>query len=333
MEEEKKCFKDWIAKNTVLALVCALVIGLLVGGLGVYFTNGGTKVASVKGKAITTKDLYNKMKNYYSIDLALEDVDLAILDKKYKLEEDEIKQLEKTAQQYIDMYSQYYGYTEEEFLSNNGFEDKNSFIDYLSVDYKRSVYFYETIEKQLEENAVENYYNENAFGQVNTKHILVQVSENMTDDAAKALADEILGKIKDGNNFDEVANEYTAEYPDVVVFEELGEKGAFDNLDPAYVEEMKSLNKDEYSQEPVKSSFGYHIVYCIDKLEKTENISRKDKMAIIEIIGADKLTEDANAYYKALIEMRKEAGLKFYDKDLQKKYDDYCKQYVTEEDS
>lgn len=332
MENEKKSLKKWLEKNTVLALVCAIVLGLLLGVGIMYFANSGDKVVSVKEKTITTKDLYRKMKNYISINLVLEDVDSAILNKKYTLEEDEREEVKKTAQNYIDMYKSYYGYTEEEFLSQNGFNNLDEFIDYLSIDYKRSVYYLESLEKQLEENAVQNYYNENAFGKVNTKHILVQTYEDMSAEKALEIANEIISRLNNGEDFDTLANEYVEKYKDTVITEDLGEKGAFDHLEESYVEAMKALNKGEYSKTPVETSYGYHVIYCVDKAEKSEKISRKDKMEIIEKLAQDLMVADSNLYNKTLIKMREDAKIKFYDKDLEKEYVEYCSQY-TEEDT
>ena len=53
-------------------------------------------------------------------------------------------------------------------------------------------------------------------------------------------------------------------------------------------------------------------------------------MAIVNILAEDIMNEDSNLYYKTLINMRKEANLKFYDKDLKTKYEEYCAQYVDE---
>ena len=224
------------------------------------------------------------------------------------------------------------GYTKEEFLEGNGFESYDEFVEYLSLDYKRSLYVYYYLETQLEENAVQTYYDENAFGKVNTKHILVQASGDMDDTQALALANEIISKLNDGEEFDTLATEYTTNY-DNVITEDLGEMGAFDHLDEAYVEGMKKLEKGKYSTEPVKSSFGYHVIYCVDKAEKTEEISASDKMAIVDALATKAgLTLDETTYYKALIQMREEAGLKFFDKDFKEKYEEYCEPYVENTD-
>lgn len=326
MEENKKenVFRKILKKEVIISLV----VGLLVGAGIMFFVNGGF-VARVGGKAITTGSLYNKMKDYYSINLVLEDVDAAILNKKYHLTEGEIDDMKTMADKYISQYEQY-GYSEEEFLSENGFEDYDAFVDYLSLDYKRTIYFYDYLETKLEDNAVKTYYDENSFGKISNKHILIKTSDDMTDEQTLAVANEIISRLNDGEDFDTLANEYLEKYPNNAVNEDLGEIGAFDNLETEYIDALKTLEKGKYTETPVKTSYGYHVIYCTDKTEKTEEISRDDKMAIVNILAEDIMNEDSNLYYKTLINMRKEANLKFYDKDLKTKYEEYCAQYVDE---
>jgi len=328
MEENKKenVFKKLLKKEVIISLVVGLVLGLII----MFFVANGIE-GYASGRLITEGSLYGRMKQYYSIDLVLKNIDTKILNKKYKLNDEELNDLKETADSYIEQYEMY-GYTKEEFLEGNGFESYDEFVEYLSLDYKRSLYVYDYLETQLEENAVQTYYDENAFGKVNTKHILVQASGDMDDTQALALANEIISKLNDGEEFDTLATEYTTNY-DNVITEDLGEMGAFDHLDEAYVEGMKKLEKGKYSTEPVKSSFGYHVIYCVDKAEKTEEISASDKMAIVDALATEAgLTLDETTYYKALIQMREEAGLKFFDKDFKEKYEEYCEPYVEVED-
>lgn len=330
MEEKKECkFKTLLKKNVIATLVIALIIGLLIGAGIMCFVSGGIFTGRVAGKMLTTKSLYDKMKGYYSINLLLEDVDKAILNKKeYDLNEEDIEELKKTADYYIKRYEQY-GYTEEDFLSENGFEDYDAFVDYLSIDYKRTLYYYDYLESKLEENEVKTYYDENAFGKVNNKHILVQVSDDVADEQALAVANEIIGRLDAGEDFDTLATEYKEKYSNIIT-EDLGEIGVFDNLETSYIDALKTLEKGKYTTTPVKTSYGYHVIYCVDKTEKTDEISRKDKMAIIDVLASDIMSEDSNLYYKVLINMRKEANLKFYDKELKTKYEEYCENYVDD---
>lgn len=327
MEENKKenVFKKLLKKEIIISLVVGLLSGIVI----MFFVNGGF-VARVGGSVITSKKLYNKMKDYYSIDMVLEDVDEKILDKKYKLSEDEINNLKETADGYIKQYAEY-GYTQEQFLEENGFENYDALIDYLGLDYKRTLYAYDYLESKLEKDAVKNYYNEHAFGKVNTKHILAKISDDMTEEQALAVANEIISRLNAGESFDTLAEEYTKNYENKVITEDLGEIGAFDSIEEAYINAAKGLEAGKYTVEPVKTSYGYHVIYCVNKTEKTEEISNKDRMGILTtLLDEAEISLDQNTYYKALIQMRKEAKLKFFDKDLKTKYEEYCKKYESE---
>ena len=330
MEENKKenekenILKKLLKKEIIISLVVGLILGLII----MFFVNGGI-VARVGGQLVTAKSLYNDMKDYYSISLVLEDIDEKILDKKYQLSEEDKNYIKETADGYISQYEEY-GYTEEDFLTENGFSNYEDFCKYLETDYKRTIYFYDTLEKtKLGSDDVKNYYNENAFGKVNTKHILVQTSDDMTDEQALALANEIITKLNDGGEFDTLAEEYTTNYPENVITEDLGEIGAFDSIESSYIEAAKELEVGAYTETPVETSYGYHVIYCVDKKEKTEDISGMDRIAIItNLINEAGIEIDDTEYYKVLIQMREDANVKFFDKDLKTKYDKYCEQYL-----
>ena len=97
------------------------------------------------------------------------------------------------------------------------------------------------------------------------------------------------------------------------------------SLDSAYVAEMRSLENGTYSKTPIKSSYGYHVVYRIDQKEKPALNDVKD--AIIEQLGNELESKDTDIRYKALIAMREEAKLKFTDEDLESKYNKYVSNY------
>lgn len=323
--KEENVFKKLLKKEIIISFVVGVLLGLII----MFFVKGGF-VAIVNGKVITTGSLYNKMKDYYSINLVLEDVDAKILNRKYKLSEEELNDLKKQADDDIKQFEDH-GYTQEEFFEYYGFSDYDEFLEYLEVDYKRTIYFYDYLETKLEENAVKNYYDEYAFGKVNTKHILVRTSDDMTDDQALALANDIITRLNNGEDFDTLATEYKDNYSGNVVVEDLGEIGAFDNIEETYINAMKELEVGKYTETPVKTSYGYHVIYCVDKKEKTEEISHEDKMAIVNLIAEEEELEiNDTTYYQALIQMREEANLKFFDKDLKTKYEEYCAMYVDE---
>ena len=156
------------------------------------------------------------------------------------------------------------------------------------------------------------------------KHILVKVDSSASDEdkeEAEKLAKEIISKLDSGKTFDEVKEEYK----DKITYEELGYKSYNANLESAYMEAMQKLENNSYSKEPVKTSYGYHIVYRIDQKEKPALEDIKDQ--IKEEIADEKISNDKNLYYVVLDKMRENANLKFEDTVLKDKYDNYMSQY------
>ena len=192
----------------------------------------------------------------------------------------------------------------------------------MEFDYKRNLACIDYFKTLIPAEDIENYYNENiTFGEINTKHILVQVADGVKEKDALAKANEIIAKLNEGTSFDDVA----LEYADTVISEEVD----FDSitaktLATEYVEASKNLEKDTYTVEPVKTSFGYHIIYCVNKADKPS--LEESTNDIVEVLSADLEAQDEYIRYKALIKMREDNKLKFKDNKLAEDYKEYCEQ-------
>ena len=138
--------------------------------------DGTQNVATIDGHNYTADTLYEDMKDYYSVSLLLDLIDTDILGELYEEDEEMTDEVNSNAEYYLSMYEQYYGYTEEQFLSENGFSSYEDFLDFLRLDYRRNKYLDDYIEENLEDSEIEDYYNENIFGDINCQHILIEVS-------------------------------------------------------------------------------------------------------------------------------------------------------------
>lgn len=286
--------------------------------------NGLEPVASIDGLTVTAEDLYEDMKEIYSVNNLLDIIDNKILEEKYPETDEMNDELQSQAESYYSAYEQYYQLSKEDFLTKQGFGSEKAFIEYLRLNYRRKQYAEDYIKSQVTDKEIEDYYNDKVYGDINTKHILVKVESDATDDEKKKaedLAKEIIAKLDEGKSFDEVKEEYK----DSTTYEELGYKSYNANLESAYMEEMQKLEDNSYSKTPVKTSYGYHIIYRIDQKEKPKLEDIKDE--VIESIATQKSTDDANLSYIALDKMRQDAGLKFDDTVLEAKYETYMKQY------
>ena len=314
----------------LIGVIITIIVVIIIWPKRIATLKDGTQpILTVNNTTYTADDLYNDMKDTYSINILINSLDKMILDKKYKEDNEMNDSVKKTAEYYYSMYEQYQNITKEQFLENNGFKSEKEFLEYLKLDYRRNLYYDEYVKNLINEKDIEKYYKDEVFGDVNSKHILVSVSKDdtsenekeLSDEDAKKLANEIIDKLNKGTSWDDVITEYK----DKITAEELGYRAFNASLDTAYIKEMKNLKVNTYSKTPILSSYGYHIVYKIDQKDKPELKNVKED--IITILAEEKKNNDNNLYQKALINLRKEAKLEFKDTDLGEKYNKYISAY------
>ena len=324
----------WLDKNryVIYAFLGGVLITVLIAMIIwpdriATLKNGEQPIVKVGKETYTADELYENMKDYYSVSLLLDQIDSDLLTKLYPEDEEMTKEVNSNAEYYLNMYNQYYGYTKEEFLSSNGFSNYNEFLEYLKLDYRRNKHLDDYVEKNLTDNEIQKYYDENVFGDINTQHVLVEIStdiddeDGLKDEDAKKIADEIITKLNDGTSWETIQEEYK----DQITYEDLGYQTWNASLEQSFMTALKEMEDNTYSEEPVKTSYGYHIIY---RLDQKETPSLKDvKTTIIKNLVTSKKSEDENLLYKSLISLREENKMDFSDTVMKDKYDTYCKQY------
>lgn len=333
LEMHRHVISSFIAGALITTLVAFIIWPERIATL----KNGTQPVVTVDGKTYTANDLYDQMKAHYSVSQLLDEIDNDLLTELYPEDDEMNEEVEATAENYINMYQQYYNYTEEEFLSASGFSSREDYLEYLKLDYRRQKYRDEYIEENLTDEEIQDYYDENVYGDINCQHILVEVasedtssddssddsddSNKLSDEDAKKLAQEIIDKINDGTSWEDIQEEYK----DQVTFEDLGYQSWDSDLEDSFKNALKDMDDNSYSEEPVKTSYGYHVIYRIDQKKTPSLEDTKDK--IIENLVEEKTNEDTNIMYKALISLRDEKNIEFSDTDMKDKYDNYKKEY------
>lgn len=325
MEETKK---KTIKKETIITGIIGIAIGIAItcvaGVLLNFFAKsagiarlkyGEEVVATVNGKGIKASDIYEKVKKQNGLNLIMSDIDNMILDEMYQLTDKEKEEAKEQADYYLQMYAAQ-GYTQEAFFKAYGFANYDEFVKDIEMQTKSSKYLYDYLEKKLEKDAVQNYYNEHKseIETYDSEHVLVRITDTVTDEQALALINEILTKVNEGKTFEDIEKEYG----DKIVHEELGFQGKDSNLEQTYIDALVAMEDNSYSKEPVKTSYGYHIIHrkstaTLDDLRET----------IIEKLSEDTLKNDQNITYKAFVELRKEKNLEIFDKELKEEYDKY----------
>nr|WP_277602494.1 peptidylprolyl isomerase [Parahaliea mediterranea] len=133
--------------------------------------------------------------------------------------------------------------------------------------------------------------------QTKVRHILIQPSEIMTDDQAEALATELKQRIENGEDFAELAREYSE---DIGSAQEGGDLGWTQSgqMVPEFEAVMNSTEAGEVS-EPLRSQFGWHILEVIDRRNQdmTEQAMR-NKAA--EYLHQRKYQEELDAWLRKI---------------------------------
>ena len=144
----------------------------------------------------------------------------------------------------------------------------------------------------------------------------------MTEDQATAMAKEIITKLNDGANFDEVAEEYKTNYPDTIIVEDLGGLTFADSIEESFMDALKAMEDNTYSQEPVVTTYGAHIIYRTSSKELSVEDARNDI-----VVNLYSTLEDVASQSDKLIELRKNAGLKFKSEKFKDLYDELYTNY------
>ena len=127
----------WI--SAIVGILIGMILIYSLGLTGIIGLGKNGIIATVKGGNVSERDLYKEMKKLYPVDYVLDLTDSIILEKKYNLTDEQNQEIEDQVNSIISSYENY-GYTEEEFLSANGFESRDEFKKYLELDYKRNLY-------------------------------------------------------------------------------------------------------------------------------------------------------------------------------------------------
>ena len=179
-----------------------------------------------------------------------------------------------------------------------------------SIPEKRQVRYFVISQQQAEKNAavtqsdLEKYYQANAdqyrvTDRVRVRHILVKTpavlpgskpDEKAIAEARKK-AEDIVKQVKSGGNFAELAKKYS----DDPGSKDAGGEIGWVTKDSTFVDEFKkaslALNKGQVS-DPVKSTFGFHIIQAEDKETAHQKPLSEVKAEIEPILKQQKLARE-----------------------------------------
>lgn len=307
-------------------LIGTFIVMFLITGCGkvANLKDGSEAVVTIGKGGISADDLYSLLKDKYALNILINEIDRKMLDKKYPTDDTEKKAIEDRIEQLRTGFD-----NEESFLQavNQyfGVETIDELKEILTLDYKRTLAIEDYAKSLISEKDINDYYENKTIGDIKASHILIKPDSNATTDEEKAIAlndaynkaQEVITKLKNGEDFAALAKEYSADGSK----EQGGDLGWFNRgkMVSEFEDAAIALKKGEYTTTPVKTQFGYHIILKTD--EKKKPALKKVKADILETLTNEKINSDEKFQYKALIEIRKQNKVEIQDSELKKQYD------------
>ena len=321
-------------KKVGIGLCSLLAITTITTGCGKEAKlDDNTTAVSLKGAKITATDYYNEIKTS-NISKLVDIIDHQLFDEKYPSNDEE----DKSVKEQINQIKETYGSNETMYLSAIqqyfGVSSEDELEEMLRLEYKRNEAVEDYIKDALSDREIENYYNENIIGDIKASHILIKpdVDSDATDEEkqkvenkAKKEAEKIIKKLKDGEDFAKLAKEYS---DDTSTAKDGGNLGYFntDDMDENFMDAVKKLNNNEYTKEPVKTQYGYHIILKVDQKDKPKLKEVKDD--IKTTLANAKLDGNSTLHYQTLIDIREKNNIKWQDDKLEKQYNELMDQLL-----
>ena len=286
---------------------------------------------------ISTNDLYEKLKDKYGINFLIDMIDTNILNKEYE-DSDNIND-------YVDIQvnslrNHYKTETEFlEYINNYGYKNVDELKEYFKLNYKRNLAVKDYLKTLISDDDINNYYNNKITGDIEAKHILVEVktTDSMTEDEKRTTkedalkkAKEAITKLNEGKTFEEVSKEYS---DDDATKNNGGSMGFVNtlNLDDVTRQELTKLEVGKYSTEPLETEYGYEIFLKVSVKDKPK--LEEVKTHIIETLTDEKLTKDSKLQYKAMEYIRDKYEFSIKDEDLEIYYENTMNNLLNSKES
>jgi peptidyl-prolyl cis-trans isomerase SurA len=133
--------------------------------------------------------------------------------------------------------------------------------------------------------------------QAHLRHILVQPSEIRTPEEAEALTRDLRGRLEEGADFAELAEQYSEDPGSALNGGDLGWTSG-DEFVPAFREAMAETPTGQLSQ-PFRSQYGWHVLEVIDRREQDMSEEARRNMAL-QILHQRRFDEELQEWQKEL---------------------------------
>ena len=290
-------------KKIVKVTASALAMCLLVTGCGnnAELKDNNTVVKTDEGK-ISADTLYEELRDKYGISVLVDMIDHQLFDEKYETDDEE----EETINAQIEQMKSQYNNDDEAFLAAIqqylGVENEDELKEMLSLEYKRNLAIEDYVKDSVTDDEIQKYYDDEVIGDIKVRHILIKpdTTDDMSteeqteaEEKAKKEAEDLIKKLDDGADFEELAKEYSDDTGSASDGGLIDYFNKDDNMDEAFLNASIDLEEGKYTEEPVQSSFGYHIILKLDqkkkpKLKEVRDDSDKNGVSIVMELETDK---------------------------------------------
>lgn len=324
-------------KKKLLAIVMASALLTGCGKTIPKLSNGEESMVDFKnGDKISVDEIWKEVKDSYGLNIVIEKIDTKILEDKFKDKKDDIDAYIKNYEtslkaNYVDENGKYDEDALLSALSQYGYSSLDQLLNQQRLAYIENLQTESYAKSLVTDKEIEKYYKNEAKGDISCVHILVKPSSSSdqdlktAEDQAKEIIKAIKADIKSGTSASDAFKKY--ESNEDVTYQDLGFFNHGDMVED-FEKAAYKLKKGEYSSEPVKTSYGYHVILKVDEKEKDTLENLKD--SIKETIANEKIDEDSTMAINAMVELRKEYGVTINDSEVESAYNKYINYLINQ---
>ncbi|MGE9755411.1 peptidyl-prolyl cis-trans isomerase [Bacillus inaquosorum] len=262
-------------------LVCCIAVAYTLTKSQAGASPSGESIATIGGKSVTREEWLKEMEDQYGKSTLEDMINVRVIEQLAKKNDLKVSKSE----------------IDREFLlikavNNSFYEDEHTTEKEWKDQIRYNILLEELLTRDIDisNSEMKSFYNKNKElyqfdDSYRIRHIVVKDEEE---------AREVLKELEGGSSFEAVAAErstdrYTSPYGGDLGFV----TEASDNIPSAYIEEAKTLNEDEWSEEPIKVSNGYAVIQLKEKLKARTFSYAEVKDQIRRQIAMDQLGDKA----------------------------------------
>ncbi|MCY8239426.1 peptidyl-prolyl cis-trans isomerase [Bacillus inaquosorum] len=262
-------------------LVCCIAVAYTLTKSQAGPSPSGESIATIGGKSVTREEWLKEMEDQYGKSTLEDMINVRVVEQLAKKNDLKVSKSE----------------IDREFLlikavNNSFYEDEHTTEKEWKDQIRYNILLEELLTRDIDisNSEMKSFYNKNKElyqfdDSYRIRHIVVKDEEE---------AREVLKELEGGSSFEAVAAErstdrYTSPYGGDLGFV----TEASDNIPSAYIEEAKTLNEDEWSEEPIKVSNGYAVIQLKEKLKARTFSYAEVKDQIRRQIAMDQLGDKA----------------------------------------